>query len=139
MTVTLARISTEPLDVQAHLDAVDDPTAGAVATFIGRVRDHDPEATGTVTRLDYSAHPDAGRLLVELAARLDRADARIAVTHRIGTLGVGDLAIVAAVATAHRAEAFELCRELVELVKAELPVWKRQHTEDGATHWVGMT
>ncbi|GGA67883.1 molybdopterin biosynthesis protein MoeE [Pseudoclavibacter endophyticus] len=138
MTVAIAAISSEPLDVAAHLAAVADAHAGATASFVGTVRDHDPEADGTVTTLDYSAHPDAERVLARIAADLDRDGARLAVTHRIGTLDVGDLAIVAAVSTAHRAEAFDLCRELVERVKAELPVWKRQHTEDGTTHWVGM-
>ena len=138
MTVTIAAISSEPIDVAAHLDAVADPHAGATASFLGTVRDHDREANGTVTQLDYSSHPDAERILTDIATSLDRPNTRIAVTHRIGTLGIGDLAIVAAVSTAHRAEAFELCRELVERVKAELPIWKRQHTADGATHWVGM-
>lgn len=138
MTVTIAAISDEPLDVAAHLTAVTDPRAGATASFIGTVRDHDPEAHGTVTTLDYSSHPDAERVLARIAAELDTEGTTIAVTHRIGTLPVGDLAIVAAVSTAHRAEAFELCRELVERVKAELPIWKRQHTESGDATWVGM-
>ena len=138
MTVILTAIAHDPIDVAAHLVAVADPHAGATATFIGTVRDHDPEARGTVTRLDYSAHPDAETVLRGIATALDREGARIAVTHRVGTLGVGDIAIAAAVSTAHRAEAFDLCRELVERVKAELPVWKRQHTADGTTHWVGM-
>lgn len=139
MSVVIAAVSPEPLDAAAHLDAVTDPHAGAIASFVGAVRDHDPEAAGTVTRLDYSAHPDATRILRDIAGALDAPGTRIAVTHRIGTLAVGDLAIVAAVSTAHRAAAFEVCRELVERVKAELPVWKRQHTADGAPHWVGMS
>lgn len=139
MTVVIAALAHDPIDVAAHLVAVADPRAGATATFIGTVRDHDPEADGTVTQLDYSAHPDAERTLARIAADLDRGDARLAVTHRVGTLGVGDVAIAVAVSTAHRADAFEVCRELVERVKAELPVWKRQHTADGATRWVGMS
>ncbi|MGO2112611.1 MAG: molybdenum cofactor biosynthesis protein MoaE, partial [Pseudoclavibacter sp.] len=133
MTVEIAAISAEPIDTAAHLAAVADPHAGATASFIGTVRDHDPEASGTVTTLDYSSHPDAERVLASIAGDLDREGARIAITHRIGTLDIGDHAIVAAVSTAHRAEAFEVCRELVERVKAELPIWKRQHTADGAT------
>lgn len=139
MTVVFAEIVTDPIDIAAHLAAVAHPHAGATATFIGTVRDHDPEAQGTVTTLDYSSHPDAERVLARIAGELDRDRTRIAVSHRTGTLHVGDLAIVAAVSTAHRAEAFDLCRELVERVKAELPIWKRQHTEDGTTHWVGMS
>lgn len=139
MTVVIAEIVHDPIDIAAHLTAVADPHAGATASFIGTVRNHDPEATGTVTTLDYSSHPDAERVLARIAAELDRPHTRIAVSHRIGSLAVGELAIVAAVSTAHRADAFDLCRELVERVKAELPIWKRQHTQDGATHWVGMS
>ncbi|MRG61152.1 molybdenum cofactor biosynthesis protein MoaE [Agromyces sp. CFH 90414] len=135
---TLAAISAEPLDVAAHLDAVADPGAGAVATFVGVVRDHDPEASGTVVALEYLAHPDAGRVLDELAGRFAADGVRVAVSHRTGLLAVGDLALVCAVSTAHRAEAFEICRALVEAVKAELPVWKKQNTADGDAHWVGL-
>lgn len=131
-------VSAEPLDVAEHLAAVADPRAGAIANFVGVVRDHDPEAAGRVIRLDYQAHPDAGRILGELAARFAGEGARIAVSHRIGELGVGDLALVCAVSTAHRADAFERCRALVEAIKAELPVWKRQHTADGDATWVGL-
>lgn len=138
MTVVLATVTEEVLDVAAHLAAVEDARHGATATFIGTVRDHDPAVDGAVTRLDYSAHPDATAFLARIAADLDDVDTRIAVSHRIGALAVGDIAIIVAVATPHRAEAFERCRELVERVKHELPVWKRQHSADGEAHWVGI-
>jgi molybdopterin synthase catalytic subunit len=131
-------VSAEPLDVAAHLDAVADPRAGAIANFVGVVRDHDPEAEGRVIRLEYQSHPDAARILDELAARFADDGARVAVSHRIGDLGVGDVALVCAVSTAHRAEAFDRCRALVEAIKAELPIWKRQHTADGDATWVGL-
>ena len=138
--VRVARVSDAPLDVVAHLDAVSSPAAGAVATFVGQVRDHDPGARGDVVRLDYSAHPDAEEVLARLATEVaaDGDVLALAVSHRTGTLEVGDVAVVVAVATAHRDAAFRLCRELVERVKAELPVWKRQVTADGAGTWVGM-
>lgn len=138
--VRIARLTEAPLDVVAHLDAVTSPAAGAVATFVGQVRDHDPGVPGDVVRLDYSAHPDAGRVLTRLAEEV-AADADVvalAVSHRTGTLEVGAVAVVVAVATAHRDAAFRLCRELVERVKAELPVWKRQVSADGVSSWVGM-
>ena len=139
----LAQVSAEPLSLDAHLQAVASPDAGAIASFIGQVRDHDPEATGEVVSLEYSAHPDAGRILIEIATRFTEkfADAgvRISVSHRVGLLAVGDLALVACVSSAHRAAAFEACRDLVEAVKVELPVWKRQSTEDGTHSWVGLT
>ena len=140
-TVRIARISDEPLDLAAHIAAVSGPTMGGIATFVGTVRDHDPGARGDVTLLEYSARPDAGRILAELAAACAAqtdAECAIAVTHRIGKLGVGDLAVVVAVSSAHRAPAFEVCRALIERIKTDLPIWKRQHEHDGTASWVGL-
>jgi molybdopterin synthase catalytic subunit len=136
---TLAALDDAPLDVAAHLAAVAHPAAGAVATFVGQVRDHDPGVTGTVVALEYSAHPDAPAVLRRLAEAVAAEDdvLGVAVSHRVGRLAVGEPAIVVAVATAHRAEAFERCRALVERVKAELPVWKREILADGSHVWVG--
>lgn len=134
----LARVGSDPLDLAEHLTAVQDPACGAVVTFVGQVRDHDPGASGEVTGIEYSAHPDAQRILTELAQAAEAGGARVAVSHRIGALAVGDLALVACVATPHRAQAYELSRELVERIKAELPVWKRQTEVDGRTSWVGI-
>lgn len=136
--IVLTAISDEDLDAAAHLDAVSHDAAGATALFVGTVRDHDPGATGEVTRLEYSAHPDAADTLRSLAEAVDADDLRIAITHRTGALSVGEIAIVCAVSSAHRAEAFDISRALVEKVKAELPVWKRQVTVDGTTNWVGL-
>lgn len=137
--VRIARISDAPLDVAAHLAAVDDPTAGAVASFIGTVRDHDPDAATAVVALEYTSHPDAEATLREIALRAsgDR-DAIVAVSHRIGRLAVGDAAVVIAVATPHRAESFEICRAVIEEIKRALPVWKRQVESDGTTSWKGL-
>jgi molybdopterin synthase catalytic subunit len=137
--VRIAAISDQPLDLDAHLAAVDDPTAGAVTTFVGRVRDHDPDAAGAVVALEYSSHPDAEttlRAIVERAA--EGTDAIVAVSHRIGRLAVGDAAVVIAVASGHRAAAFEVCRAVIEAIKLELPVWKRQVEADGTTAWKGL-
>ncbi len=137
--VRLARISAEPLDIAAHLDAVDDPTAGAVTSFVGRVRDHDPDAATAVVALEYSAHPDAEATLHGVAeAAVGSGRALVAVSHRIGRLEVGDIAVVIAVSSPHRAEAFEVCRAVIETIKAELPVWKRQVEADGTTAWKGI-
>lgn len=67
--VRLAQISAEPLELAAHLSAVADDKCGALNIFVGQVRDHDPDAAGEVVALDYSAHPDAAKILVDLAAR----------------------------------------------------------------------
>ena len=146
----LARVTDAPLDLAEHLAAVDDATCGAVVTFVGRVRDHDPEAAGEVVAVEYSAHPDAETVLAALLDRVvesvaDQSDRtggtdeiRVAATHRIGNLEVGDDALVVTVAAAHRAEAFAVCREVVEAIKAELPIWKRQWEHDGGSSWVGL-
>lgn len=139
MTRTIVAVTAQPLDVATHLSAVEDETAGAVVSFIGQVRDHAPDATGEVTGITYSAHPDAESVLVRIVSDLTSThDARIAVSHRIGDLAVGDLALVACVATAHRAEAYELSRRLVEAIKAKLPIWKKQYTRSGDANWVGL-
>ncbi len=137
--VVIADLLDTPLDVDAHLQAVRTDAVGAVATFVGTVRDHSPDAAGEVVELEYSAHPDAPAVLASIAASVAaRFDGvRLAVSHRTGALRVGDVAIVASAADAHRGEAFDACRALVEAVKAELPVWKKQVLADGSHTWVG--
>lgn len=137
--VPISSITTEPLDVAAHLAAVSDESAGAVASFIGTVRDHDPDAGGSVVALEYSAHPDAEPALHAIAAgAIGDTGARVAVSHRIGRLAIGDIAVVVAVSTPHRAEAFDICRDVIETIKRELPIWKRQIEADGTALWKGI-
>ncbi|MFJ2551418.1 molybdenum cofactor biosynthesis protein MoaE [Microbacterium sp. NPDC087591] len=139
--VRLAAVSEERLDLDTHLAAVEDPRLGAVTTFVGRVRDNDPDAATPVVGLEYSAHPDAEatlrRIAQEAGARAD-ALAVVAVSHRIGRLDVGDAAVVIAVASEHRAEAFDVCRAVIEAIKSDLPVWKRQLEVDGTSSWKGI-
>lgn len=136
--VRLARVTGTDLSVAEHLDVVRSRAAGAVVTFVGQVRDHDPSVTGEVAALEYSAHPDAQRILADVAARCAAPGTLVAISHRTGLLDVGGLALVAAVASAHRRLAFETCEALVEAVKAEVPVWKREILRDGTYHWVGL-
>jgi molybdopterin synthase catalytic subunit len=137
--VRIAAVVDEPLDIAAHLDAVADVSLGAVTTFVGRVRDNDPDAAGSVVALEYSAHPDVDGVLRRLAERAaGGTDAIVAVSHRVGRLGLGDAAVVIAVASGHRAAAFDVCRALIEAIKVELPVWKRQVEADGTTAWKGL-
>ncbi|GEK86687.1 molybdenum cofactor biosynthesis protein MoaE [Microbacterium aerolatum] len=139
MTVRLARISDQPLSLDAHIAAVENTAAGAVTTFVGRVRDHDPDAADAVVALEYTAHPDAEAALHRIAeAAAGDTDAVIAVSHRIGRLGVGEAAVAIAVASSHRDEAFTVCREVIEAIKRDLPVWKRQVEVDGTTAWKGI-
>lgn len=139
MTVALARISDTALSLDEHVAAVDSATAGAVTTFVGRVRDHDPDAADAVVALEYSSHPDAEPVLLRIAEEASAgSDAVVAVSHRIGRLSVGEAAVVIAVASAHRDEAFTVCRDVIEAIKRELPVWKRQIEADGTTAWKGI-
>ena len=134
----LVAISAEPLDVARHESAIDHPRAGARAVFCGVVREHDHDRG--VTELEYEGHPSAERVLAEVAGEIaGHPDVlAVAVSHRIGLLAVGDVALVAAVATAHRREAFELCARLVDEAKARLPIWKRQVFLDGTDEWVNF-
>ncbi|WP_237565355.1 molybdenum cofactor biosynthesis protein MoaE [Ornithinimicrobium cavernae] len=125
--------------VDEVLAAVRHPAAGAVAIFVGTVRDHDGGREGVV-RLDYSAHPDAVEQLAAVAREVAGMPGvqRVAAVHRRGELAVGDTAVVCAVSAAHRAEAFAGCRTLIEQLKARVPIWKKQLFETGSTEWVGL-
>lgn len=128
-----AVITSEPLDPAAL--ELPHAQAGAVVTFVGRVRDHD--GGRSVVALEYSAHPSAAEVLNQIADEVASDVLSLAVAHRTGPLAVGDVALVAVVATAHRGEAFVQCSRLVEEVKHRLPMWKRQHFSDGTHEWVG--
>ena len=134
----LVDIRDTPLDVGEVLAALDDPAAGGVTLFVGRVRDHDGGVG--VDDLEYSAHPSAlGRLqevCERVAARHDLHS--LAAVHRVGHLAIGDLAVVVATAASHRGVAFEASRDLIDTLKSEVPIWKHQRFADGSTEWVGL-
>ena len=132
----IARVVDEPLSVAEHEDAVADKAAGAVVSFAGVVRDHD--GGRSVTELEYVGHPTADDVIRELAEEFAaREDVHaVAVSHRIGLLGIGDVALACAVAADHRREAFTTCAELVDEIKRQLPVWKHQEFADGTDEWV---
>ena len=136
--VLRAELDAQPIVLADHEALVAHRAAGAVVGFVGAVRNHD--GGRSVTRLEYSAHPTAAQVLADVAAEIarDASGVRaIAVSQRIGTLEIGDAALVAAVAADHRAAAFATCALLVETVKARLPVWKHQFFVDGSDEWVG--
>ena len=137
--IALAAVTPDAAGVDAHVAAVSRPRHGAIATFLGVVRDHDPSVEGEVVALEYSAHPDAARILAEICSSHDGPDVHIAATHRVGRLAVGEAALVAAVASAHRREALDTLDALVEHIKAELPVWKKEILADGSHTWVGIS
>ena len=136
--VLRAGLREDPIDLAEHEALVSHQAAGAVVGFAGVVRNHD--GGRSVTRLEYSAHPSAAQTLADVAAEIARdceGVRAIAVSHRIGTLDVGQAALVAAVAADHRKAAFDTCALLVDTVKARLPVWKHQIFDDGTDEWVG--
>ncbi|MEV6427337.1 molybdenum cofactor biosynthesis protein MoaE [Nocardia sp. NPDC051463] len=133
--VRLAAISDQPLNPAEVEAAVTGPEHGAVVVFTGKVRNHD--GGQAVSALEYSAHPEAERFLRNCCTELAASSGLpVAAVHRIGALSVGDLAIVVAVAAPHRAEAFTACAELVDRIKHEVPIWKRQLFADGLSEWV---
>jgi molybdopterin synthase catalytic subunit len=131
-------LTEETIDLSEYEALVSHEAAGAVVGFSGVVRDHD--GGRSVVRLEYSAHPTALQILTEVAQEIAsgcQGVRAIAVSHRIGTLHIGDAALVAAVSADHRKAAFETCALLVDTVKERLPVWKHQYFSDGTEEWVG--
>jgi molybdopterin synthase catalytic subunit len=135
--VRLLEIREKPLEVTEVLEALADPAAGGVDVFVGTVRDHD--GGQGVTGLEYSAHPTALDRLQEVAdgvaARYDVLG--VAAVHRVGRLAIGDAAVIVATAAAHRGEAFEASRALIDDLKSTVPIWKHQLFSDGTDEWVG--
>ena len=136
--VVLSDVRDEPLSVDEVLRAVQHPRCGGIALFVGVVREHDHGAD--VAALDYSAHPSVvdslATVCAEVAGRHEVA--RVAAVHRVGHLEIGDLAVVAAVSAPHRGQAFDACRDLVDTLKATVPIWKHQLFTDGSDEWVGL-
>jgi molybdopterin synthase catalytic subunit len=135
--VRLVDVRDQPLDVGEVTAAVSDPAAGGLAVFVGTVRDHD--GGQDVSRLEYSAHPSAEERLAEVAAEVaaEYDVVAVAAVHRVGVLGIGDLAVVSAVSAAHRGTAFEASRALIDRLKERVPIWKHQVFADGSEEWVG--
>ncbi len=136
--IRLARISADPLSVDTVLGLVRDRSVGGVGLFVGVVRDVDEGAD--VVALDYTAHPSAEAGLLACAERVaGRHDVlAVAVEHRIGHLEVGDLAVVVAAGAVHRGAALAACTELINEIKAQVPIWKEQQFASGGTGWVGL-
>ena len=135
--VRLIAIRDTELSVDEVRAAVADPAAGGIALFVGTVRDNDHD--DQVRGLSYTAHPSAEAELRRVAAEIAEKFRviGIAAVHRVGELAIGDLAVVVAVSCAHRGEAFDACRALIDLLKASVPIWKHQLFADGSSEWVG--
>jgi len=133
----LVRVTADPIDAGEAVGFVSDPAAGGTCVFVGTVRDHSD--AGGVTGLTYEAWEDqAVRRLEEVADELfERWPLRkVAFLHRFGELGLGDVSVVVACSSAHRAEAFEACRHGIDQLKRDVPIWKKEHLTTGASSWV---
>jgi molybdopterin synthase catalytic subunit len=135
--VRLAEIRTTALSVDEVIAAVGGHAVGGIVVFLGTVRDHDHDRA--VASLDYSAHPSAGEQLLRVVTGVgaQAPGVALAAVHRVGELEVGEVAVIVAAGCSHRDEAFRVGRLLIDRIKAEVPLWKRQQFSDGEHEWVG--
>ena len=135
--VRLCDIRETALDVQEVVAALADDASGGLTLFVGAVRDHD--GGKDVTGLEYSAHPSALDRLRDVCDEVaeEYGVRALAAVHRTGTLRIGDAAVIVATATAHRGDAFEATRALIDRLKRTVPIWKHQVFADGTDEWVG--
>lgn len=130
-------LTADPLDPAALMDRVRSEACGAVDCFLGTVRT--PNHGKTVVRLEYEAHKPMAvaqmeKIIQEVKERWPGS--RAALHHRVGALLPGEISVVAVVATPHRAESFEACRHLIERLKQDVPIWKKEVYPDGSA-WTG--
>ena len=130
-------LTTEPLDAGRLIASVQSEDCGAVTAFLGVVR-RDAGQDGTVEGITYEAHDAMARGALEaIGAELSRfGRVRWTIAHRLGALKAGEVSVVIAVASPHRAEAFAACRRAIEELKARVPIWKRELLDSGADRWV---
>lgn len=136
---THVRLSAEPLEAAAALRFVADPAAGGTVLFTGTARDH---ADGrAVQALEYEAFTERAESgMAELAARAAGRWPELRavwIEHRTGRLAIGEEAVVVAASAPHREEAFGAARWLIDTLKAEVAIWKKEHWADGGSHWPG--
>lgn len=134
-----AYLSREPVALAPLVEAVSSPAQGGVATFLGLVRNH--QDGRRVERLEYSAYEpmaeaESARIVAEAESRWP---VRIALQHRLGSLQIGDVAVAVAAGAAHRAEAFDACRFVIEELKRRVPIWKKEFYGDGTVEFVDPT
>ena len=134
----LVRLSRQPLQYDEVIAAVSGPGQGGIVLVAGLVRDHNDGKQ--VVRLDYEAYDEmAVRKMAEIAARIEaeQPGVRVAMVHRVGSLQIGDLAVILAASAPHRGEAFAACRAAIEALKVEVPIWKKEFSPDGE-EWLGQ-
>lgn len=131
------QITNEPINIQEIVDKVVDRNAGAINTFIGTVREMTKEKK--TLYLIYEAYESmAVKKLEQIGREIEERwpKTKIAITHRVGKLEITDIAVVIAVSTPHRADSYEASRYAIERIKEIVPIWKKEHWEDG-TLWMG--
>lgn len=133
----MIEITHEAIEVQPVIDKVRKSAYGAVVTFVGTVRDNSEGKQ--VLYLEYDAYPEMAKkklseIATEIQARWDSID--VAIVHRVGRLEKGETAIVIAVGSAHRLEAFQACQYAIDRIKEIVPIWKKEFYEDGSA-WIG--
>ena len=135
--IRLLEIRETPLDVLEVVASLDHDAAGGLNLFVGTVRDHDHGRA--VTHLDYSAHPSAVEAMRAVAEEVveEFEVLALAAVHRTGRLAIGESAVVIAVVSAHRGQAYDASRALIDRLKARVPIWKHQVFADGSDEWVG--
>ncbi|OLO27335.1 molybdenum cofactor biosynthesis protein MoaE [Alkalihalophilus pseudofirmus] len=130
-------ITDQPIHIEEVVGKVIHPHAGAINTFIGTVREL---TKGKKTLfLQYEAYVSmAEKKLAQIGKEIEQKwpEARTAITHRIGRLEISDIAVVLAVSTPHRADSYEASRYAIERIKEIVPIWKKEHWEDGEA-WIG--
>ncbi|MBI2299645.1 MAG: molybdenum cofactor biosynthesis protein MoaE [Armatimonadetes bacterium] len=134
----MVTLTTEPLDPRALEVLVDDPTCGALGTFLGKVRNH--HRGRPVDHLEYEAFEPMAverieAILEECAARWELGP--MAVAHRLGRLEIGDVAVVVCVGSAHRDAALAACGYIMDRIKDDVPIFKHETWADGTSEWVG--
>jgi molybdopterin synthase catalytic subunit len=130
------RLQTEPIRVEELIDSVRAPGDGAIAVFVGTVRDHNRGRR--VLYLEYEAYPEMAesemqRLVEQAKSRFEASS--IAIVHRTGRLEIGEASVAVAVSAKHRGPALEACRSLIDTFKRTVPIWKREVFQDGEV-WI---
>ena len=130
-------LTEEPIYLGRFFDYSPSASCGALSFFVGIVREKDHGKP--VKRLTYECYPSmaektVGELIREAQSRWPVCDVRV--LHRIGDLAIGDVAVVVAVSSGHRDDAFAVCRFMIEGIKTKVPIWKKQFFEDGTDEWV---
>lgn len=130
-------VGPDPIDTNQLIGEVSSPRCGAIALFLGTVRDHSDDKDG-VTHLEYEAYDEVveqkiAEIVSEARERWDLE--QVVAVHRVGSLSVGEASVAVAVGSGHRAEAFAAARYVIDELKARVPIWKKEHWPGGA-EWV---